>query len=32
MASAKKVTSKDGDEGPSEDFTYDFVPDSPYSV
>ena len=32
MASAKKVTSNDGDEGPSEDFTYDFVPDSPDSV
>lgn len=28
---ANKVTSNDGDEGPSEDFTYDFVPDSPFS-
>lgn len=26
---ANKVTSSDGDEGPSEDFTYDFCPDSP---
>ena len=28
---ANKVTSNDGDEGPSEDFTYDFAPDSPFS-
>ncbi|MGH3793950.1 MAG: putative ATP-grasp-modified RiPP [Pseudonocardiaceae bacterium] len=26
---ANKVTSNDGDEGPSEDFTYDFAPDMP---
>lgn len=26
---ANKVTSNDGEEGPSEDFTYDFVPDTP---
>ncbi|MGH3566024.1 MAG: putative ATP-grasp-modified RiPP [Pseudonocardia sp.] len=26
---ANKVTSNDGDEGPSEDFTYDYCPDSP---
>lgn len=25
-----KVSSFDGDEGPSEDFRYDFCPDSPY--
>lgn len=25
---ANKVTSNDGDEGPSEDFTYDFAPDA----
>lgn len=29
---ANKVTSNDGDEGPSEDFTYDYCPDSPLSV
>ena len=28
---ANKVTSNDGDEGPSEDFTYDFAPDSPFA-
>lgn len=28
---ANKVTSSDGDEGPSEDFTYDFAPDEPFS-
>jgi hypothetical protein len=27
-ATANKVTNCDGDEGPSEDFTYDFCPDS----
>ncbi|MGH3796962.1 MAG: putative ATP-grasp-modified RiPP [Pseudonocardiaceae bacterium] len=27
---ANKVTSGDGDEGPSEDFTYDFAPDTSY--
>jgi hypothetical protein len=26
---ANKVSSSDGDEGPSEDFTYDFCPDMP---
>lgn len=26
---ANKVTNNDGDEGPSEDFTYDYCPDSP---
>jgi putative ATP-grasp target RiPP len=26
---ANKVSSSDGDEGPSEDFTYDFCPDDP---
>jgi putative ATP-grasp target RiPP len=26
---ANKVSSNDGDEGPSEDFTYDFCPDHP---
>lgn len=31
-ATANKVTSGDGDEGPSEDFTYDFCPDSPGSL
>lgn len=31
MATANKVTNSDGDEGPSEDFTYDFTPDSPES-
>ena len=25
-----KVTSSDGDEGPMEDFTYDFAPDTPF--
>lgn len=28
----KKVTSNDGDEGPSEDFTYDYCLDSPPTV
>lgn len=27
---ANKVTNNDGDEGPSEDFTYDYCPDSPF--
>lgn len=31
MATANKVTNNDGDEGPSEDFTYDFAPDAPGS-
>lgn len=31
-ATAKKVTNNNGDEGPSEDFTYDFCPDYPYST
>jgi putative ATP-grasp target RiPP len=26
---ANKVTNNDGDEGPSEDYTYDYCPDSP---
>ncbi|WP_134664051.1 putative ATP-grasp-modified RiPP [Amycolatopsis sp. CFH S0078] len=30
-ATANKVTNNDGDEGPSEDFTYDAVPDFPGS-
>lgn len=25
-----KATSSDGDEGPMEDFTYDFAPDAPF--
>ncbi|MDQ3578729.1 MAG: hypothetical protein M3443_14280 [Actinomycetota bacterium] len=29
---AIKNTSNDGDEGPSEDFSYDFCPDSPYTA
>ena len=29
---ANKGTSSDGDEGPSEDFTYDFYPDHPGGV
>jgi hypothetical protein len=29
---ANKVSSSDGDEGPSEDFSYDFYPDSPNPV
>jgi hypothetical protein len=29
---ANKVTSNDDDEGPSEDFTYDYCPDSPLPV
>jgi putative ATP-grasp target RiPP len=29
---ANKVSSSDGDEGPSEDFTYDFCPDCPAQV
>ncbi|MGH3796292.1 MAG: hypothetical protein ACRDSP_15525 [Pseudonocardiaceae bacterium] len=28
--SAESVTDGDGDEGRSEDWTYDFIPDSPY--
>lgn len=28
----KNKTNNDGDEGPSEDFTYDFVPDEPFQV
>lgn len=28
--SADSVTDGDGDEGRSEDWTYDFVPDNPY--
>ncbi|MGQ0837729.1 putative ATP-grasp-modified RiPP [Actinokineospora sp.] len=31
-ATANKVTNNDGDEGPSEDFTYDYCPDSPNTV
>lgn len=27
---ANKVTNNDGDEGPSEDFTYDFAPEQPF--
>jgi putative ATP-grasp target RiPP len=27
---ANKVSTNDGDEGPSEDFTYDFCPDDPF--
>lgn len=30
--SADSVTDGDGDEGRSEDWTYDFAPDSPYSA
>jgi hypothetical protein len=30
-ATANKVTNNDGDEGPSEDFTYDYCPDSPFA-
>jgi putative ATP-grasp target RiPP len=30
--SADSVTDGDGDEGRSEDWTYDFVPDNPYST
>ena len=30
--SADSVTDGDGDEGRSEDWTYDFVPDNPYSA
>lgn len=29
---ANSVSSGDGDEGPSEDWTYDFSPDNPYDV
>lgn len=29
---ATKVTNSDGDEGPSEDFIYDFCPDSPIAA
>ena len=29
---AESNTNNDGDEGPSEDWKYDFCPDSPYSV
>ncbi|APU12772.1 putative ATP-grasp-modified RiPP [Actinoalloteichus fjordicus] len=28
----KNKTNLDGDEGPSEDFSYDFVPDEPFPV
>lgn len=28
-ATANKVTNNDGDEGPSEDYTYDYCPDYP---
>ncbi|WP_291408482.1 putative ATP-grasp-modified RiPP [Actinophytocola sp.] len=28
----KNKTNNDGDEGPSEDFSYDFVPDEPFQV
>lgn len=31
-ATANKVTNNDGDEGPSEDFTYDYVPDDPFQI
>ena len=31
-ATANKVTNNDGDEGPSEDFTYDYCPDFPGTV
>nr|CTQ98031.1 hypothetical protein [Kibdelosporangium sp. MJ126-NF4] len=31
-ATANKVTNNDGDEGPSEDFTYDYCPDAPVSA
>jgi len=31
-ATATKVTNSDGDEGPSEDFTYDYCPDSPTAI
>lgn len=31
-ATAVKDTNNDGDEGPSEDYSYDFCPDSPYSI
>lgn len=31
-ATAKKDTNKDGDEGPSEDFTYDYCPDHPAAI
>lgn len=31
-ATAKKDTNNDGDEGPSEDFTYDYCPDSPAGI
>ncbi|MEW2507597.1 putative ATP-grasp-modified RiPP [Amycolatopsis sp. NPDC047767] len=29
---ANSVSNSDGDEGPSEDWTYDAVPDNPYTV
>lgn len=29
---AVKNTNNDGDEGPSEDFSYDYCPDSPYGA
>lgn len=32
QATANKVTNNDGDEGPSEDFTYDYAPDEPFPV
>ncbi|WP_153816543.1 hypothetical protein [Gandjariella thermophila] len=28
----KNKTNLDGDEGPSEDFSYDFVPDEPFQI
>lgn len=28
----KNKTNNDGDEGPSEDFSYDFIPDEPFQV
>jgi len=31
-ATAVKNTNNDGDEGSSEDYSYDFCPDSPYSI
>jgi putative ATP-grasp target RiPP len=31
-ATANSVSNNDGDEGPSEDWTYDYTPDNPYEV
>jgi putative ATP-grasp target RiPP len=31
-ATANSVSNQDGDEGASEDWTYDFTPDNPYQV